>query len=69
MHIVKKISQHRRDFKAIYRCGHCGHETEGKGYDDANFHESVIPDMTCPDCKKKEPAVTSAPDVPAGVII
>ena len=47
------ISQTRRDFYAIYECEHCGHEKKGSGYDDANFHQNVIPDMICPECNKK----------------
>ena len=53
MRIKKIISQHRRDFTAMYECEHCGHEYEGSGYDDANFHNNVVPDMECPKCKKK----------------
>lgn len=41
---IKTIeSQHRRDFYAIYECEHCGHEHKGSGYDDANFHQNVVP--------------------------
>lgn len=50
MKIKKIVSQHRRDFTAIYECEHCGHEKEGSGYDDANFHENVIPTMECKSC-------------------
>jgi transcription elongation factor Elf1 len=53
MKIKKIISQHRRDFRAIYVCEHCGHEKEGYGYDDANFHNNVIPGMECEECGKK----------------
>ena len=50
---IKKIkSQHRRDFTAIYECEHCGYTTEGNGYDDANFHQNVIPCMECKKCGK-----------------
>lgn len=52
MKIKAKLSQHRRDFRAIYECEHCGHEVEGSGYDDANFHENVIPKMECKECGK-----------------
>ncbi len=55
MKIKKKLSQHRRDFRAIYECEHCGHEEEGYGYDDRNFHENVIPDMECTKCGKTAP--------------
>ena len=52
MKIKKIVSQHRRDFRAIYECEHCGHEREGSGYDDANFHGNVIPAMKCKACGK-----------------
>ena len=53
MRIKKIIDQNRRDFHAIYECEHCGHTHEGYGYDDAHFHNHVIPDMVCPVCGKK----------------
>ena len=50
---IKTIkSQNRRDFHAVYECDHCGHTTEGYGYDDANFHNNVIPEMKCDKCGK-----------------
>jgi uncharacterized CHY-type Zn-finger protein len=54
MKIKRIISQHRRDFKAIYICGHCNKEVTAGGYDDAHFHNNVIPMMECPSCKKRE---------------
>lgn len=53
MKIKKILSQHRRDFTAIYECEHCGFEEESSGYDDAYFHNNVIPSMNCPKCKLK----------------
>ncbi len=48
---IKKITcQNRRDFSAIYKCEHCGHEKEGSGYDDTYFHQKVIPKMKCESC-------------------
>ena len=47
-------SQNRRDFKAKFICPHCGYEEEKWGYDDAYFHQKVIPDMKCPKCGKTE---------------
>lgn len=48
---IKEIkNQHRRDFTAIYTCEACGHEEEGRGYDDSNFHVNVIPAMKCKRC-------------------
>ena len=52
MKIKKILSQHRRDFTAIYECEHCGHTEEGYGYDDANFHKNVIPTFSCKKCGK-----------------
>jgi len=50
---IKKIThQHRRDFTAIYECEHCDHEEKGSGYDDANFHNNIIPAMECNSCGK-----------------
>jgi len=52
MKIKQITSQNRRDFRAIYVCEHCEHEEEGYGYDDANFHQNVIPTMACAKCGK-----------------
>ena len=52
MKIKKIISQHRRDMVILYKCGHCGHEYEGLGYDDNNFHRNVIPTIECLACGK-----------------
>lgn len=50
---IKEIkSQNRRDFRAVYECEHCGHTHEGSGYDDAYFHNQVIPAKECPKCSK-----------------
>jgi ribosomal protein L37AE/L43A len=67
MKIKKILSQHRRDFTAIYECEHCGNEQEGYGYDDSFFHEIVIPDKECKKCNKKadkdyRPLATKYPD-------
>lgn len=53
MKIKKILSQHRRDFWAIYVCEHCGHESNKEsGYDDEHFHQNVIPKMKCTSCGK-----------------
>ena len=50
---IKEIThQHRRDFQAIYECEHCGRTEKGSGYDDANFHQNVIPKIECNKCGK-----------------
>jgi len=53
MKIKEILSQHRRDFQAIYECEHCGDVKASYGYDDANFHNNVIPNMKCEECGKK----------------
>ena len=40
------------DFKAVFECEHCLKTQEKWGYDDANFHQNVIPEMECKFCKK-----------------
>ena len=52
MKIKEILSQNRRDFQAIYECENCGYTKEDYGYDDRNFHDSVIPDMKCKKCGK-----------------
>lgn len=69
MKIKQITSQHRRDFTAIYECQHCGDEERASGYDDANFHQNVIPNMECGKCGQKGGEVTSAATVPAYVVI
>jgi len=55
MKIKEMLSQHRRDFRAIFVCEHCDSEYELGGYDDANFHQNVIPNFKCRKCGKKAP--------------
>lgn len=67
MKIQKIESQNRRDFYAIYECEHCGHTERSYGYDDANFHQNVIPNMKCKECGKTagddyRPLATKYPD-------
>jgi len=67
MKIKEIVSQHRRDFTAIYICEHCGHEEKGSGYDDTYYHQNVIPERKCDECgkvapKDYEPIATKYPD-------
>jgi transcription elongation factor Elf1 len=67
MKIKTILSQHRRDFTAIYICEHCGTEKKSAGYDDSNFHQNVIPQMKCANCgktadKSYRPLTTKYPD-------
>jgi len=52
MHIKHMISQHRRDFRAVFKCEHCEFEEERSGYDDTYFHQKVIPTIKCLQCGK-----------------
>ena len=56
MKIESMISQHRRDFTAMFVCEHCGDKVKRGGYDDANFHERVIPQIKCMACGRVAPA-------------
>ena len=56
MKIKTILSQHRRDFTAIYICEHCQNEKESNGYDDTHFHQNVIPTMKCKECGKASPS-------------
>lgn len=53
MKIKEIISHHRNDYVADMECEHCGTVARDKcGYNDANYHERVIPKMCCPACGK-----------------
>lgn len=70
MKIAMKTGQSRRDFWVIYECEHCGAQTNGTGYDDANFHQNVIPKMTYTKCgKSSNGEVSSVPSVPAHLVL
>ena len=71
MQIKKIVSQSRRDFTAIYECEHCGHEVEDYGYDDAHFHNNVIPNRKCKECGKIGHAGNRAltPKYPEGAVV
>lgn len=69
MRIKSKISQHRRDFTADYECEFCGHTVRGGGYDDAYYHQVVIPSMLCSECGKASGSQSSWPSIPKGVVL
>jgi hypothetical protein len=51
MKIKQITSQHRNDFCAVMQCEHCGVEEKlTTGYNDAYYHERVIPAMHCQSC-------------------
>lgn len=49
---IKEIhSSHRNDYTATMVCEHCGHvQSDPHGYNDANYHDRVIPRMKCGTC-------------------
>lgn len=51
MRIAEILWSHRNDYKALMVCEHCGHEqTDDAGYNDAFYHQRVIPAMHCGWC-------------------
>lgn len=51
MKIKEITSQYRNDFSAIMECEHCGYTNKiHTGYNDANYHDNVIPSMYCKQC-------------------
>jgi hypothetical protein len=55
MKLIKILDQVRRDFKGQYQCEFCKNIVTDSGmssYDDRYFHDNVIPNMKCPNCKK-----------------
>ena len=68
MRIEKITDQHRRDFSAVMICEHCGtKDALENGYDDANYHQNVIPKMVCKICGRSaaedyKPMGTKYPD-------
>jgi hypothetical protein len=55
MRLLRKLSQHRRDFQGEYKCEFCGNIVTDKGmssYDDRYYMTEVIPNKICPNCKK-----------------
>ena len=67
MRIKKITSQHRRDYTAVMICEHCSHEQNDSGYDDAFYHQNVIPKIECKSCGKSasddyQPSQTKYPE-------
>lgn len=53
MYITQYLTQHRNDFTAVLKCEHCGVDQKlTTGYDDANYHDNVIPSFHCQSCGK-----------------
>ena len=59
MELLRTYAHMRNDFRADYRCEHCGYEMyEKSGYSDANYFNKVIPNAICPKCKKNSKGET-----------
>ena len=53
MKIKEMLSSNRNDYTADMECEHCGHVQKDRyGYNDANYHNNVIPTQHCQGCGK-----------------
>jgi len=52
MKIARITYSNNNDFKADFICENCGHTFNAWGYSDGNFYQNVMPNATCPECKK-----------------
>lgn len=55
MRIKEIMTQHRRDFTAVFECEHCSATVTRSGYDDDDFHRNVVPSLECAACGKTAP--------------
>lgn len=63
MRIKELLNKHRNDFVADMVCEHCGRVARlSSGYDDANYHRNVIPNMRCKGCGKNQAGETEHTD-------
>ncbi len=74
MKLIDVTWQHRFDFRGILQCEHCEHtQSMDHGYDDANFHNNVIPAIVCIQCGKRRTEETlskiSDPSTQGGVTV
>lgn len=55
---IKNITfQLRNDFRAVLECEHCASTQELKsGYNDAYYHDKVLPTIKCNKCRKSREA-------------
>lgn len=69
MKIKRTFNEHRYDFHADMECEHCGHiQTITTGYNDAYYHQKVIPAMTCRKCGKNRSGDIPEQANPAGIL-
>lgn len=71
MYIETILDRIRRDIKIIIKCEHCDYSFETWGYDDTHYHNVVVPNMECPQCKAKASGIYKprTPRYPDEVII
>ena len=59
MKLIEITNQHRNDFTGVLQCEHCNAKQKlTTGYDDANYHNNVIPSFHCPECGKNRAGET-----------
>lgn len=62
MKITTIRAQHGHDMYGTFTCEHCNKETPMQGgYDDAYYHEEVVPAMHCPHCGKNRAGAQKEP--------
>lgn len=64
MKIQTVTSSYGNDFRADYVCEHCGHVKNAYGYNDAYFHNVVIPGWSCEKCGLRRNGTPG--DIPVG---
>jgi len=52
MKTIEFCWMHRYDYEALCECEHCGNKQYMRGYNDANFHNNVVPKVRCHKCNK-----------------
>lgn len=63
MRITKTYAWSRRDFSATLKCEACHHEQEQRNcYDDAHYHNKVIPDIACDECGQSTNSLGETPE-------
>ncbi len=66
MRIAKIVDRYRNDFAAWMECEHCGaREYLSGAYDDAYYHDHVIPAMRCGTCGLNRAGKPKVPKVSA----
>ena len=66
MFIRNILTQHRHDFTATLQCEGCDHRQVLKtGYDDARYHNFVIPAMECEACGRSRNDILNLPSMGA----